>query len=244
MIAFITGAGRGIGRAIAERLAADHGARLFLTWRSREADAEAAGEACRAAGAAEVVLHRLDVRDGAAVTAAVEACVERFGGIDVLVNNAGMTADGLVLTMKDDAWSDVLRTNLDGAFHAAKAAARHMLLQRRGRIVNLSSVAARRPNRGQANYAASKGAVEAFTRALAVELGPKGITVNAVAPGVIETEMSERIRSVAGKEIQKAIPLRRFGRSEEVAALVSFLAGPDAGYITGQVIGIDGGVGL
>jgi 3-oxoacyl-[acyl-carrier protein] reductase len=138
----------------------------------------------------------------------------------------------------------VLRTNLDGMFYLARAVARPMLMKRDGRIINISSVSAQRPNRGQANYAASKGGMEAFTRAMAVEMGSKKITVNAVAPGVIETEMSARVREAAGKEIKRSIPMRRFGTVDDVAGVVSFLAGPDATYVTGQTIGVDGGVGL
>lgn len=243
MIALVTGASRGIGRAIAERLAADHGAKLLLVYRSREDEAEAARAACVEAGG-EAEIHRADVSDPAEAAAAVEACVARFGGLDVLVNNAGVTADKLALMMDDDEWHRVLRTNLDGVFYTARAAAKQMLRQRGGRIVNLSSISGRRPNKGQVNYAASKGGVEAFTRALAVELAPKKITVNAVAPGIIETEMSQRIRDAADKELKKLIPMRRYGQPAEIAAAVSFLAGPDAGYITGQVLGIDGGLGV
>lgn len=240
MRAIVTGGSRGIGRAIAERLARDHGARLCLVYRSRAEEAEAV-----AAGVeTEAFVHQADVADPAQATAAVEACIERLGGVDVLVNNAGVTDDTLVLQMTDDAWGRVLRTNLDGAFHMSRAVYRSMLMQKHGRIINLSSVSGRRPNRGQANYAASKGGVEGFTRALAVELAPKKITVNAVAPGIIETEMSQRIRDHADKELKKAIPMRRFGLPEDVAGIVSFLAGPDAAYITGQTIGVDGGIGL
>ncbi len=240
MRAIVTGASRGIGRAIAERLARDHGAKVMLIYRSRSEEAEAV-----AAGiSTEAFAFQADVSDPAQANAAVEACIERFEGVDVLVNNAGVTDDTLVLQMSDDAWGRVLRTNLDGAFHMARAVYRPMLMQKHGRIINLSSVSGRRPNRGQANYAASKGGVEAFTRALAVEVAPKKITVNAVAPGIIETEMSRRIRDHADKELRKAIPMRRYGQPEEVAGIISFLAGPDAAYITGQVIGVDGGVGL
>ena len=160
----------------------------------------------------------------------------------MLVNNAGVTADKLTLMMDDDDWHRVLRTNLDGAFYTSRAAAKHMLRKRTGRIINMSSISASRPNKGQANYAASKGGLEAFTRALAVELAPKKITVNAVAPGIIETEMSQRVRDAADKELKKMIPMRRYGQVSEVAGVVSFLAGPDAGYITGQIIGVDGGL--
>ena len=242
MIALVTGASRGIGRAIAERLAADYGAKLMLTYRSRSDEAEAAAAACNAAGG-EAVVHQADVSTAEGAAGAVTACIERFEGLEVVVNNAGVTADKLALMMDDDDWHRVLRTNLDGTFYTARAAARHMLRKRTGRIINLSSISAKRPNKGQVNYAASKGGVEAFTRALAVELAPKKITVNAVAPGIIETEMSQRIRDAAGKEIKKMIPMRRFGRPDEIAGLISFLAGPDAAYITGQIIGVDGGLG-
>lgn len=243
MIALVTGASRGIGRAIAERLAADHAAKLLLVYRSRADEAEQARAACEAAGG-EAAIHRADVSDAEAAAGAVAACIERFEGLDVLVNNAGVTADKLALMMDDDAWHRVLRTNLDGVFYTARAAAKHMLRKRKGRIINLSSISARRPNKGQVNYAASKGGVEAFTRALAVELAPKSITVNAVAPGIIETEMSQRIRDAADKELKKAIPMRRYGQVGDIAGVVSFLAGPDAGYITGQTIGVDGGLGV
>lgn len=243
MIALVTGASRGIGRAIAERLAADHGARVVLTYRSRAEDAEEAAAACVAAGG-QAIVHQADVADPDGATGAVERCIEAFEGLDVVVNNAGVTADKLALMMDDDEWHRVLRTNLDGTFYTARAAAKHMLRKRQGRIINLSSISARRPNKGQVNYAASKGGVEAFTRALAVELAPKKITVNAVAPGIIETEMSQRIRDAADKELKKAIPMRRYGQPADIAGLISFLAGPDAAYITGQVIGVDGGLGV
>ncbi|MCA9545672.1 MAG: SDR family oxidoreductase, partial [Myxococcales bacterium] len=220
----ITGASRGIGRAIALRLAREHQARCLLVYRGNaDGAAQTAAEMAELGG--QGIPFQADVSEREQADAAVQACLDQLGGLDVLVNNAGVTADTLLLQMEDAQWAQVLRTNLDGAFYLARAVCRPMLMQRHGRIINLSSVSARRPNRGQTNYAASKGAIEAFTRALAVELAAKKITVNAVAPGVIETDMSQRIRDHAGKEIKAAIPMRRFGTPEDVAGLVAFLAG-------------------
>ncbi len=243
MIAIVTGASRGIGRAISRQLAQDYSANLFLIYRTDAEGASSIAKECEGFGATTLT-HQADVSDPESAASAVEACVAQFGGVDVLVNNAGITADSLTLQMSDEAWLSVQGTNVNGMFYLSRAVSRPMLMQKHGRIINLSSVSARRPNRGQANYAASKGAVEGFTRAFAVEMAPKKITVNAVAPGVIVTDMSARVRDKAGKEIARSIPMRRFGQPEEVASVVSFLAGPNSSYITGQVIGVDGGVGL
>ena len=243
MRVLITGASRGIGRAIALRFAREPQTQLALAYRNDETAATEVAEACRALGASALLI-QADLSEDMAGANCLKACLDTYGGLDVLVNNAGMTADGLSVRMSDEAWRKVIKVNLEGTFFLCRGAAKVMMKQRFGRIINLSSVSARRPNRGQVNYAASKGGIEAMTRALAVELGSRGITVNAVAPGIIETDMSERIRERAEKELLSAIPVNRFGQASEVAELVFFLSGTSSGYITGQTIGIDGGLGL
>ncbi|MFI4903154.1 MAG: SDR family oxidoreductase [Burkholderiales bacterium] len=238
-IALVTGGSRGIGRAIVETLAAD-GARVTFFYRD---NAEAANEVVAAARAAGGDAHamQVDIRNAAACAAAAEGLVETRGGIDVLVNNAGIVRDNVLTGMSDDEVSDVLDTNVGGVFNVTRAVAPFMVSRRRGTIVNLSSVAASRGGRGQTNYAASKGAIEAFTRALAVELAPRKIRVNAVAPGVIDTEMSQAVREAAGDEVKSRILLRRFGAPQEVANAVWFLASDLSGYMTGEIVHVDGG---
>jgi 3-oxoacyl-[acyl-carrier protein] reductase len=166
---------------------------------------------------------------------------DTWGRIDILVNNAGVNRDDLILMMTPEKWREVIEINLFGAFHCTKAVAQQMMFQKSGRIINISSIAGERPGRGHANYAASKGGLNAFTRAAAVELAPKKVTVNAVAPGVIETEMSAEVMRRAKDLVLEHIPLKRLGRAEEVARMVAFLASDDAAYITGQIFGVDGG---
>jgi 3-oxoacyl-[acyl-carrier protein] reductase len=183
----------------------------------------------------------VDVRDSKACAAAVDRVAERTGRIDVLVNNAGVIRDNQLAAMDDEDVSLVLDTNVGGVFNVTRAVVPHMIVQRAGKIINLSSVAGEKGGRGQTNYAASKGAINAFTRALAVELAPRKITVNGVAPGVIETEMSQAVRDAAGDAVKARILLKRYGTAEEVAYAVWFLASRYADYLTGQVIGVDGG---
>jgi 3-oxoacyl-[acyl-carrier protein] reductase len=235
----VTGGSRGIGRAIVERLAAD-GADVTFFYRDNQAAASAVVAEVFAAGAA-VVAERVDVTDAPAVTAAVERLIERTGRIDVLVNNAGVVRDDLLAMLDDEAIRTVLDTNVGGVFNVTRAVVPHMISRRVGKIVNLGSVAGDKGGRGQTNYAASKGAINAFTRALAVELAPRKITVNCVAPGVIETEMSQTVRDLASDEIKQRILLRRYGLPQEVAHAVWFLASRYADYITGQVLHVDGG---
>jgi len=238
-VAIVTGGSRGIGRAIVELLA-DEGADVTFFYRDNAqaaADVVAAGgESGRAIGAEQV-----DVCDARACTDAVERIAARTERIDILVNNAGIIRDNQLAALDDDDIRVVLDTNIGGVFNITRAVIPHMIVQRSGKIINLSSVSAEKGGRGQTNYAASKGAINAFTRSLAVELAPRKITVNAIAPGVIETEMSQDVRDLAGDQVKSRILLKRYGKPEEVAYAVWFLASRYADYMTGQVVAVDGG---
>lgn len=236
-VVIVTGGSRGIGRAIVERLAAA-GMDVNFTYRG---NAAAANEVIAANPGGKITAAAVDVRDSAACAAFVEQVADRAGRIDLLVNNAGVVRDNPLTALEDEDVRVVLETNVVGVFNMARAVAPYLISQRRGKIINLSSVSGEKGGRGQTNYAASKGAINAFTRSLAVELAPRGITVNAVAPGVIETEMSRPVRELAGEQILSRILLRRIGRPEEVAHAVWFLASSYADYITGQILHVDGG---
>jgi 3-oxoacyl-[acyl-carrier protein] reductase len=235
----VTGGNRGIGRAIVEAFAAE-GAAVTFFFRSDNNAAQQTLEQAHAHGHT-VLAEQVDVRDPGACGAGIGRVIERHGRIDVLINNSGVIRDNLLPWLEDRDIGEVLETNVTGVFNVTRAVVPRMITQRGGKIINISSVAGELAGRGQTNYAASKGAVNAFTRALAVELAPRKITVNAVAPGLIETGMSERIRASAGDEALKRILLRRYGQPREVAFAVVFLASRFADYITGQIIYVDGG---
>ena len=239
-VAVVTGAGRGIGHAIAARLASN-GARVACVSRSEE-NAERTAEELNAAHADSAKAYAVDVAEHGAVEKAGAQILEDFGRVDILVNNAGVTRDGLAMRMSIEDWDGVINTNLRGAFSFTQAVMRAMIKQRSGRIINISSVIGLMGNAGQTNYAASKAGLIGLTKSLARELASRGITVNAIAPGYISTDMTNALNEEIQKSIQDKIPLKRVGTPEEIAAAVAFLASPEAGYITGQTLCVDGGI--
>ena len=237
--AVITGAGRGIGKAIATRLAS-LGAAVAIVDIDGETASSAAAEI--ASTGATAIAYELDITDAEAVAAVFKRILEDLGGLDILVNNAGLTRDNLLLRMSPDDWDLVMRVNLKGAFNCTRAAVRPMMSQRSGRIINIASIVGLVGNAGQANYAASKAGLIALTKTVAKEFGGRGITANAVAPGFIETPMTESLPEKARADFAAKISLRRFGSPSDVANLVAFLASDEADYITGQTVSVDGGM--
>ncbi|HQL89153.1 MAG TPA: 3-oxoacyl-[acyl-carrier-protein] reductase [Syntrophales bacterium] len=239
-VALVTGGSRGIGRAVSVRLAAA-GAFVCVNYaRNEEAARETLRLIGRAGGDGKTV--RFDVADDGETAGAIVALIRERGRIDILVNNAGESRDGLLVRMKDRDWDRVMDTNLKGAFHCCRAVARAMMKQRGGRIINVSSVVALAGNAGQANYGASKAGLIGLTKSLARELAPRGICVNAVAPGLIDTDMTSALTEEQRQRVLGEIPLCRLGTPDDVAGVVLFLASDEAGYITGQVIGVNGGL--
>ncbi len=239
-VALVTGSSRGIGRGIAMRLAAE-GCKVVVNYRSGAPAAEAVVAAIAAEGG-EALAIQADVTEGSAVEALVQGALDRFGRVDILVNNAGITRDGLLMRMKDEDWDQVLSTNLRSAFLVSRAVLRPMMRQRWGRIINIASISGLSGNAGQCNYAAAKAGMVGLTRSLAKEAGSRGITVNAVAPGYVPTDLTQDLPEALLAEAVKATPLGRLGTVEDIAGAVAFLASADAAFITGQVLRVDGGM--
>ncbi len=239
-VAIVTGGSRGIGAAICQRLA-QHGATVLAAARSTERTAAWVKESA-ADCAARIVPVALDVTDREAVNKLVDETEEKYGRLDILVNNAGITRDGLLMSMEDEQFDAVLNTNLRAAFLTMRAVSRHMVRARRGRIINIASVSGLMGNPGQANYSAAKAGLIGMTKATAKELARRGVTCNAVAPGFIETDMTNDLPEKLKEQVRPLIPLQRFGKPEEIAGVVAFLASAESAYITGQVFVVDGGL--
>jgi 3-oxoacyl-[acyl-carrier protein] reductase len=240
--AIVTGGSRGIGRACVARLAGEGASVAFVYNSAKEAAESLAAEMC--AQGFQVRALQADVRDAGRAQEIVDSLTGDGKRIDILVNSAGIIKDGLAAAMTDEQWRDVIDTNLGGTFNYCRAVSQPMMMQRAGSIVNLSSTAAEFSSRGQANYAASKGGINGLTHALAKELAGRKVRVNAVAPGMIETDMSQVVRGIVGDQLKTIIPMKRIGKPEEIAAVVAFLASDDASYLTGQVLRVDGGLSL
>ena len=238
--AIVTGGGRGIGRAIATELARA-GANLLITYRANSSLAEAAARELRAFGVG-CQIAQADVREGVDLDRVVKDCQQAFGSVDILVNNAGMTNDNLVMRLSEEAWDEVLDTNLRGTFLATKAALRPMVRARWGRIINITSVVGVSGNAGQANYAAAKAGIIGFTRSVALEVASRGITVNAIAPGFVQTDLTAGLSDEQKELIKDRIPMGRYAEASEIAPIVAFLASEAAAYITGQTLNVDGGL--
>lgn len=236
----VTGAGRGIGKAIAAQFVAQ-GAKVAVVSRT-EANSQGAAAEMNAAGPGSAKAYAVDISDFVAVADLGKQIEEDLGPVSILVNNAGVTRDGLALRMSEEDWDTVMDTNLKGAFNAVKAFQRHLLKQKDARIINISSVIGLMGQAGQANYAASKAGLIGFTKALAKEFAGRAVTVNAIAPGFIETDMTDELNEDQKKAVMMAIPLKSFGSVDDIAASVLFLAGSGARYITGQVLTVDGGM--
>lgn len=239
-VALVTGAGRGIGHAIAVRLGSE-GARVACVSRN-QANAQRTAAELNAGSPDSARAYAVDVAEHLSVEKTGTQILEDFGRVDILVNNAGVTRDGLAMRMSIEDWDGVINTNLRGAFSFTQAVMRAMIKQRSGRIINISSVIGLMGNAGQTNYAASKAGLIGLTKSLARELASRSITVNAIAPGYISTDMTNALSEEIQKSIQDKIPLKRVGTAEEIAAAVAFLASPEAGYITGQTLCVDGGI--
>lgn len=238
--AFVTGASRGIGKAIAIKLAQD-GFNVAINYSKNSKSAEDVLNVAKTFGV-DAIAVQCDVSKSDEVEKAISIVIEKFGSLDIVVNNAGITRDNLILKMSENDWNDVIDTNLKGTFNVIKFASKYMIKKKKGKIINIASVVGITGNAGQSNYAASKAGIIGLTKSVAKELASRGITVNAIAPGFIETDMTDTLTQEIKDDILKSIPLKRAGKPEDIADLVSFLASDASNYITGQVINVDGGM--